>query len=163
MKIGRRSLLFGALVVTLIMALWPLPEPAPQSEDGATATRKRSAAAPAGKQPLTLADLSLPHSAKEPAAGDLFPRQTWTPPPGANEARPESPQPPALPFVYGGRYTESGKIMAFLTEGTAVYTVSQGETLKDAYRVDEIGEDNITLTYLPLGLQQKLPAPTLQR
>ena len=63
---------------------------------------------------------------------------------------------PALPFTYGGRYTEGSNVFVFLNEGAKMHTVRQGDTVNATYRIDNIAPAAITLTYLPLGLQQIL-------
>lgn len=155
MKFARREkLLLGLLLLTAIAGLWPLPDSEVAETNRDAPTRSRNT--PSGAQPARAFGALTPSAPGEQTAiADLFPRQSWTPPP---VAVPEKPVAPPLPFSYGGRYTEGSKVFVFLNEGTLVHTARQGDTVKESYRVDEIGDQAITLTYLPLGLKQTLPA-----
>ena len=70
---------------------------------------------------------------------------------------------PALPFSYGGRYTEGNKVFVFLSEGAKMHTVRQGDTVNATYRIEKIDAAAITLTYLPLGQQQTLQTGSATR
>ena len=44
----------------------------------------------------------------------------------------------------------------FLTKDDRNFIVKPGDTLDGAYRVEEIGEQTLTLTFLPIGERQSL-------
>jgi hypothetical protein len=91
---------------------------------------------------------------------DLFPAQTWQPPPPKPQPvvlpPPPPPSPPPLPFNYIGRWAEGSSEVVFLAQGERVLPARKGETLAGSWRVDEIAPALMTLTYLPLNMQQTL-------
>jgi hypothetical protein len=154
MSIGKR-LLWMVLLLTVVAALWPVPEN--DTADGVPTrpSKVRNRASVLDASPTQqLRSLAPPSPAREREIVDLFPRQGWTAP--AASAAPEKPMAPALPFTYGGRYTEGSNVFVFLNEGAKMHTVRQGDTVNATYRIDNIAPAAITLTYLPLGLQQIL-------
>ena len=73
-----------------------------------------------------------------------------TPPP------PPAPKPPAVPFVYMGKLTETDRTVYFLVKGDKLYTVRPGDEFDGSYVFDgEVG-NQITLTYKPLHVAQTL-------
>lgn len=154
MSIGKR-LLWVVLLLTVVAALWPVPE-----DDGAggvatqaPAARKRASLSAPRIQELH--PLTPSGAARKSDIADLFPRQGWTPPVAASAA-PEKPTAPPLPFTYAGRYTEGSNIIVYLNEGAKMHKVRLGDTVNATYRIENIAPAAITLTYLPLGLQQTL-------
>lgn len=94
--------------------------------------------------------------------GELFPAQSWAPPPpkrapAAKVALP-APTPPPMPYRVAGRVVHDGVAHVVLAKGDRVLTVREGDTLDDGYRVQSIGSQGVTLVYLPLGVPQILPA-----
>jgi hypothetical protein len=90
-------------------------------------------------------------------AGEAFPARTWQPPPPPPpKPGTEKPQAPPLPFEYFGQIGIEGKSTVFLTHGERNYPVKTGDVIEGAYRVDEIREDAVVFTYLPLAQQQTL-------
>lgn len=88
---------------------------------------------------------------------DLFESRSWQPPPVAVERRPEPPpRVPALPFAYIGRLVEHGEITVFLEAEDRFHAVKAGQNIDGSYRVEEIHDDAVSLTYLPLGARQTL-------
>jgi hypothetical protein len=55
-----------------------------------------------------------------------------------------------------GKLIDDGKTIVFLARGDQSYVVHVRDTIDGTYRVDEIGEHSMTLTYLPLGSRQAL-------
>jgi hypothetical protein len=55
-----------------------------------------------------------------------------------------------------GKLIDDGKTIVFLAKGDRNYVVHMGDTIDATYRVDEIGEQSMTLTYLPLESKQSL-------
>lgn len=154
MSIGKR-LLWMVLLLTVVAVLWPVPENDTADGVATRPSKVRNRASVLDPSPAQqLRSLTPPSPAREREIVDLFPRQGWTPP--AASAAPEKPTAPALPFTYGGRYTEGSNVFVFLNEGAKMHTVRQGDTVNATYRIDNIAPAAITLTYLPLGLQQIL-------
>lgn len=87
-------------------------------------------------------------------AGDLFSRQSWIPPPPP--AKPQPPSPPPLMFKYLGKVTEGDQTQVFLALAERNYVVKVGEKIDNQYRVDEVTDHAITLTYIPLNAKQVL-------
>jgi hypothetical protein len=92
-----------------------------------------------------------------PIKADPFSSRVWG-------ARPMSPSaaaaqaavPPPFPFQFVGKMSpEGGAPKLFLVRGEDLYAIAAGEALPGAYRVDEIGDVDFTVTYLPLQRQQR--------
>lgn len=92
--------------------------------------------------------------------GELFPSQSWAPPPrpapAAADLPPPAPTPPPMPYRVAGGVVHDGVAHVVLAKGDRVLTVRQGDTLDDGYRVDAIGPQGVTLVYLPLNAPQQL-------
>lgn len=93
--------------------------------------------------------------ATPPAAMNLFPVQTWQPPPPP-PAPPPKPTAPPLPFQFNGRLDEGGSIAVFLTQQKRQLIVRAGDAIDQNYRVDAITPERIEFTYLPLQQKQQL-------
>lgn len=158
--LNNRKLWLGSLLLlTVLAALWPVPDREPASSkarDGIAASRHHDQAATVGVAFAPLAGATA--TDQSALIGDLFPQQTWVPPPPPPPpAVQQAPAAPPLPFTYGGRYTEGSDTMIFLVEGNQVHRVRQGDTVKEIYRVERIEQASISLTYLPLGTTHILP------
>ncbi len=92
----------------------------------------------------------------EPRAA-LFGSHTWQPPAPKVGAAPAAPAVPAMPYRFAGKLLQEGKLQVFLAKGDEVVPIRQGETLDGAYRVESIGEAQITLLYLPLKHKESIP------
>ncbi|MGH8701055.1 MAG: hypothetical protein ACREVR_07735, partial [Burkholderiales bacterium] len=68
---------------------------------------------------------------------------------------------PPMPYRFSGKLMHDGKLEVFLSKGDSVIAVQQGETIEGGYRVESIGEEQITLTYLPLGKKETIPVFSL--
>jgi hypothetical protein len=83
---------------------------------------------------------------------------TIPPPPPIVEAPPPppAPKPPAVPFIYMGKLTETDRTVYFLVKGDKLYTVRPGEEFDGSYVFEgEVG-NQISLTYKPLHVAQTL-------
>lgn len=89
----------------------------------------------------------------------LFSSQSWQLPasrsPGGKAA--QAPAAPPMPYRFAGALVQGGKLQVLLATGSSVIPVEEGETIDGGYRVDSIGEDQITLTYLPLQKKEVIP------
>jgi hypothetical protein len=154
---GRSLVLILALAVTALLAFWPMPEdeaglvdPVRKSHPAA-ARSGGAAAAPAKAEPVVrFAVLD----------GDLFPSQTWRPPPPkAKPVKPLPPPPPEPPeffFSYFGRWVEAGKEVIFLKQGERLMRTAVGEVVAGQWRLDQVGPGGLVFTYLPLNMQKTL-------
>lgn len=92
--------------------------------------------------------------ASQPAASQpvLFDTVSWQPPPPKVVAAPP-PQPvtPPFPYAYLGGLSEDGVRTSFFTKGERVLPVKAGDTIDAVYRVDQMNDKQMTLTYLPLN------------
>ena len=159
----RRLVLGIGLGVSLLAASWVMSRDKPEPEvialrgpDVVTSSKSEAREAP----PSTFADLDLNRLKREAPPSrekmfDAFERETWVkllPPP--KPVPPPLPSAPPLPFAYMGSLVENGTITAFLTKQDRPYPVKTGSTIDDLYRVDEITEQQVVLTYLPLNQKQ---------
>lgn len=153
MSIGKR-LLWIVLLLTVVAAIWPVPENniADGVADRSSIVRNQ-ASAPGVSRVLSLRALTPQTSTQEREIIDLFPRQGWTETVVDTLSKPEAPP---LPFTYGGRYTEGNKVIVYLNEGANMRAAHQGDTIDATYRIDNITPAEIMLTYLPLNLKQTL-------
>lgn len=92
---------------------------------------------------------------------DLFPAQTWTPPPPSAPVDTSPPTPPPLPFTVSAqwRYEHQAKIVVLSGNGSQ-YTLCNrcsvpgrivpGKMLDAHYRLDKLTDTAVVLTYMPL-------------
>ena len=72
-------------------------------------------------------------------------------------APPPPPQAPPLPFMYMGKLAEGDSTTVFLSMGDRNLIVRPGDVIDNNYRVEEVTDAAVVLTYLPLTVQQSLP------
>jgi hypothetical protein len=118
--------------------------------------------------PGTQAADPLPQSAEElirkraqmGPRGDMFGARSWAPPriklkaATPQEVLPPPPQPPALPFSYGGSGVVNGKAVLFLDRQHRSVMVGIGEVVEGMYRVEAVERNRAVLRYLPLDVAQ---------
>ena len=61
-----------------------------------------------------------------------------------------------MPYRYAGKLVQGGQQSVLLAKGDMLFPVTEGETLDGAYRVESIGETQVTLTYLPLAREEHI-------
>jgi hypothetical protein len=129
---------------------------------------ERQAQPQARGEPAALPELQLDKLDRRAHAkpeGDPFGAKSWeemaraearrlAPPP-----QPPKPQAPPLPFTYMGKLIDDEQTIVFLTKDDRNYILRRGDTIEGVYRVDEIDESAVTLTYLPLKTKQTLALP----
>ena len=163
----RRWSLAAALAATVAAASWVGGEQNDGSAaQGAGSGTRHEPAAPtvplAGPatptaDPAGTYALILQQRAMARESVDLFESRSWKPPPVAVERAPEPPpRVPELPFAYVGRLVEHGESTVFLEAEDRLHAVKAGQTVDGHYRIDEIHDDTVSLTYLPLGARQTL-------
>lgn len=176
----RRLVVFGGLALTLV-AVYAVDDEAQLGKTRSTVRREgpaderpRSAAAPAAVPAASLAlDLSrLKRGANAPHASGAFGAKDWNPPPrkltpkeaaaqrALAEPPPPPPQAPPLPFTYVGMLGSEDETIVFLAQQDTNHAVKQGDVINGTYRVDEVGDGRVVLTYLPLEQRQTLTAKT---
>ncbi len=62
-----------------------------------------------------------------------------------------------MPYRYAGKLVQGGRQSVLLAKGDMVFPISEGETLDGGYRVESIGDTQVTLTYLPLAHEERIP------
>lgn len=82
----------------------------------------------------------------------LFEIVAWQPPPPKAPPPPPPPKPvaPPFPYAYLGGLSEEGVRTSFFSHGNRVIAVKAGDTVDAAYRIEQMTEQQMTLTYLPL-------------
>ncbi|HZP92633.1 MAG TPA: hypothetical protein VFB20_07105 [Burkholderiales bacterium] len=178
----RRWLLLGGLLTaTLAAAAWVRDNGAPQSTELVDASKAVASAAPkaakpprsgaAGKEAPQVNLEKLKSRDLEAASRDPFataapraakPKRAAAAAAAAAAAMqaaaapPPPPTAPPLPFTYMGRMTSDEDLAVFLSQGSRNLVVHEGDTIDSLYRVDQIAESAITLTYLPLNQRQTI-------
>jgi len=108
-----------------------------------------------GSVPLALPERSQLGALRTP----LFSSRSWRPPaPRISTAPRAAPAPtaPPMPYRYAGKLVQGGRQSVLLSRGDRVFPINEGETLDGAYRVESIGETQVTLTYLPLAREERI-------
>jgi hypothetical protein len=153
------AVLIGGAAAAVVWA------PTPEEDAAPIAAPFASGAAVAARQPATGQGLVAELPEREALGrrrGELFPAQSWTPPPkpatraAAVEPPVAAPTPPPMPYRVAGSVVHDGIAQVVLAKGDRVLTVQQGDTLDDGYRVEAIGPQGVTLVYLPLNMPQQL-------
>jgi hypothetical protein len=147
--------LTGVAVVAAGVAaalLYPQGEPPPATQASGTApsaqaaTEDRFAALPS-------------RQAIGKARGEPFGARSWTPVapvrPQVVQAPPKPVAPP-LPYRIAGQVSYDGGMQVVLARDDRVFTVREGETLDNVYRIESITPDAVTFVYLPLDERQQL-------
>ncbi len=163
----RRLILGGALLATVVASVWPRAQERPASEVVAPVTQRgaappREQAHPAqSAQPTELPTLGerLERAQTMAKVQDLFGATTWNPPP-APVPLPQKPAPPTAPaFTYAvaGLVHDANGPMIVLNRQNQDFVLRVGDVLEQTYRIEAIGPQSVTVTYLPLGLTQVVP------
>ena len=111
---------------------------------------KRDAAAP--RLPDVPARATLPELRADP-----FLAHSWEPQVkvvAAPAAR--TPSAPALPYRFAGRIYQDGAMQVIFGKGDGVLMAKQGDTLDGQYRVESVGDGELTLVYLPMGTKYRM-------
>lgn len=89
----------------------------------------------------------------------LFGSVSWAPPPPPQPppAPPPKPVAPPFPYSYMGGLLDDGVRTAFFNKGERVLAVKAGDTVDGAYRVDQLNDKQMQLTYLPLNQIMSFP------
>jgi len=99
------------------------------------------------------------------ARGQPFDPRSWAPPPrqaSAVAVAPPKPVAPPVPYRVAGQVMHDGMNQVVLARDDRVFTVREGETLDNLYRIEAIRPDAVTITYLPLAERQQIPVSGLR-
>ena len=166
----RVALLIGAFALTLGAVYWAdkltdmteasagaVAEAVPRAK-----TESKPAATMQKAPPLDLNKLRRGPLA-EPDGEAFGPRSFKPPPPKVAPtpvvvaaAPPPPPQAPPLPFSYIGRLAEDRNTTVFLTQGERNIIAKPGDVIDNTYKVEEVNDTTVVLTYLPLSQRQTL-------
>jgi hypothetical protein len=163
-----------AAVLTLAAAIWVgdddaalVVQPSTRSSEPRS-TGGRQAVEPAAPGLALLAARNAQGATADPfAVLDPVPEETIAAGAGARAQAlaPPAASAPPLPFVYLGRWKEQGRTSVFVQRDDRSYKIDGPGPLDSEYAVRSIGDDRISLTYLPLGTVQelRLDAPAVAR
>lgn len=150
----------AALAVAALLA--PEQAPAPSSAVDLAPVARTAPQAPAPDGTGSLDALPSRDTIGRPRA-QVFASRSWEPPapPKRAAAAPaapvaSAPPPPPMPYRVAGKVVHEGGAHIVLAKGDRVIWVREGETLDDGYRVDRIRPDRVTLTFLPLDVEQHI-------
>jgi hypothetical protein len=174
----RAAILIVGLGVTLAAVRWAdsLPEVADpntgakaESRPHVRAAREQQAAA----QSTALDLQKLQRGPQSEPESDPFGTRDFRPPPppkpkeasitaaaGVLPPPPPPPQAPPLPFIYMGRLDEEQNTTVFLTAGDRNLVVKPGDLIDNTYKVEQVTESAVVLTYLPMNQRQTLAIGT---
>jgi hypothetical protein len=152
----------------------PPTSPAASKATSTTAPQATSVSAPrtTGQSPPALDLQKLQRSPALDPDGDPFGPRSFRPAPPKVKApsvqtaldAPSPPVPPPqappLPFIFMGRLSEARDTTVFLTMGERNLIVKPGDTIDNTYKVEEVNDTAVVLTYLPMNLRQTLPIGT---
>lgn len=151
----------GALLVQRVVALSAdeAPELAhakPMRERVSADSVRPAASAPARVQLDRFAQRAAAPASGASATGHqgLFDVVAWpSPSPRTTAPPPPPPRPvaPPFPYAYMGGLSDEGVRTAFFMKGERVLPVKAGDVVDAAYRVDEMNDRQMTVTYLPLN------------
>jgi hypothetical protein len=91
--------------------------------------------------------------------GEPFEPRSWAPvvrPVAQAPVAPPKPVAPPMPYRVAGQVSHDGMNQVVLARDERVFTVSEGDTLDNVYRVEAIRPDSVTLVYLPLNERQQI-------
>lgn len=164
----RWLILGGALLATVVASVWPKGQESAMTEVVRPATERERVPPP--RQHTIPEDAALPAVAvlrgrqrDETEVQDLFGPKSWNAPATRPPQKPSPPPPPpapmAPPFPYSiaGRVVDANGTMIVFAHQNQNFAVRAGEVLEKTYRVESIDSQAVTVTYLPLGLTQRLP------
>ena len=150
----------GALIAERVIELSGADEPvveaaAPRRVRSAAATNEGQGGATALRFDRLEDRQRMLQASAQPAKAaqhQLFKEVDWTPPaPKEKPAPPPKPVAPPFPYAYMGKLLEDGVTTAFFTRGNRVIPVKAGDTVDAVFRVDQMTNQQMKLTYLPLN------------
>ena len=170
----RAAILIVGLGATLAAVRWADSLPEVADPNAGTKLESRQHVRPTREQQAATQNTGLdlqklqrgPQSEPE---SDPFGTRDFRPPPppkpkessitaaaGVLPAPPPPPQAPPLPFIYMGRLDEEQNSTVFLTAGDRNLVVKPGDLIDNTYKVEQVTESTVVLTYLPMNQRQTL-------
>lgn len=171
----RAALLIGALALTLAAVRWAdkltdMNEASAGAVAEATPRVRASPGAATGQQAQALDLGKLRRAPVVDPNGDPFGPRSFRPDSPKGRAAPSaaataaSPQPPPqappLPFAYIGRLSEDHDTTVFLAMGERNLVLKPGDVIDNMYKLEEVSDSAVVLTYLPLSQRQTLSIGT---
>lgn len=164
------SVLIGERVLSMAAAdddiVAPVTRPGARAADGGARTaaaatdktdlRLRTDRLDARQQALAAKDASA--RAPQPQANP-FDSVSWRPaaPPAAPPPPPPKPKAPPFPYTYVGGLLDNNVRTAFFEKSERVVALKAGDTVDGVFRVDQMTDKQMQLTYLPL--EQPITVP----
>ena len=130
----------------------------------AVTPRAATSAQPQAGEPDRLAQLPSRDSIGA-SRGQPFDPRSWAPPvrhTAPVAVAPPKPVAPPVPYRVAGQVMHDGLNQVVLARDDRVFTVGEGETLDNTYRIESIRPDAVTITYLPLSERQQIPVGGLR-
>ncbi len=87
---------------------------------------------------------------------DLFANRSVHPAPPPPSPAVAAPSAPPLPFTYIGKMIDGDVVTVFLAKQNQDYNLKLNDVVDNTYRIEQIGDDRVVITYLPLDTQQTL-------
>jgi hypothetical protein len=147
-----------ALVATFVVGSEDAREAAPAPAPAAAEPQLEVERLQRAKRSAPIVDVFTPKVVVAPVPVPVAAPVREAPP-----APPAPPTAPALPFRYVGKFSEEGMLRLLIVNGEREHHIAGGETLDGVYRVDEISDEAVVFTYLPLKVRQTLAFPEEQR
>jgi hypothetical protein len=158
---ARTAVLLLVLLVTVGLVVFaPDKDERASHASSASGSDARSAGNPAARpgQGEASNSFALPSRAQlGKLRAELFSSQSWISFKPLAAVVASAPVAPPMPYMFAGKLVNEGQLSVFLSKGDVVFPVVKGETIDGAYRVESIEENQITLTYLPLGKKESIP------
>jgi hypothetical protein len=170
--LNTKNLLLGVCAAAAFSAAYWFNKPAdldvavvqPSSRSAAASKPSRTASGASAQPQSTLRPLErgVISSSNDK---DVFSQHSWVPaPPPAPPSPPPAPPPPPvkpmappLPFSFVGLLDEKGAARrVFLSKSDHLIIVKANDVVEGQYRVDQITENSVDLTYLPLNQKQSI-------
>jgi len=165
-KKTRKLLLGGALIATVILVFLVEDEESIhpiQSVQSMQTSKSYSEAALVNENNPEYLDVDQLGKRKFSArAGELFNSKSWVISRPRNNRKQQAvqrsapPTAPPLQFKYLGKVIDGNQTKIILSQSGKNIVVKLGERIDDQYRFDAIDNETITLTYLPLNVEQTL-------
>ncbi len=168
----RKLLLGGALALTLAATLWSALSPDADEALAQPVAGERRAAAPAARPSALAASAAEPLVATNWAAVERQPWAlpensyfaAWAPPPpppapkqvAAPPQPPPAPVAPAFPYQLIGRLVDGDQAQALLAGPNRSLAAKAGDVVDGQWRVDQVTERGLSLTWLPAQLTQNI-------
>jgi hypothetical protein len=170
----RSALLIATLAITLGAVYWASSlDSAEEAVEAVADSKPRRTPAGGTRVARGPSDLDLERLRRAPSldpSTDPFALRDFTPAPpavkrpialpAADVAPPPPPQAPPLPFAYMGKLAEGDTTTVFLTMGDRNLVVKPGDVIDSNYRLEEVTDTTVVLTYLPLTVKQTIPIGT---